>query len=220
MPKKKRVTRIDSERKLEVWKAVVIPLIVAVLGSLTVIGVAYLNQPKTEYKMSQDDQLEVNKLSAQINLLSEKYFEAKDQTEKERLDTELRVLAETEAAIMRKYNQNYLPRWPLAPRRSFIRQHPALLISLALMLLAGISTHYALKRIWEWKRRRQLLDCIAGVLRRDSRGVSIDEVIRRIRDDHPTYRPEEIIGTLRSLEAEHKVEMRNGGWALIVEDFF
>ncbi len=218
MPKKKHVPQKAFERKIEVWKTV-IPLIVALISSLTLVSIALLNKPKTEYKMSPDDQLEVNRLSALINLLSEKYFEAKDQNEEERLDAELRVLAETEATIMRKYNPNYRSRWPLARWQSRIGLS-AILISLALVAV-GISAYYALKRMRERRRRELLTGCIIKVMRRDSLGAGTSEIIRRIRDDHPHYRPEDIEDAILWLaDVEHKIEGHSGRWALIAEDVF
>lgn len=84
------------------------------MGSVTTLAVAgYLSSPsKVENRILLEDRIEVNKLSAQINILADKYYKANESVEKQKLDAELRALAQEEAAIMRKYNPNYVPRWP------------------------------------------------------------------------------------------------------------
>ncbi len=220
MPKKKRLTQKEFERKIQVW-TIVITLIVSVIGSLTAITLAYLNRPNTEYIMAHDDQLEVNKLSAQISLLSARYFAAQDQTEKERLNAELDMIAKTEAAIMRKYNPNYQPRWPLVSRTFHSGRYLPLLISLALIMSVGISAHYALARIWKKRYRKQLLDgYIIEAVRRSSWERSTNEIIHYVRGAHPDYKPEDIEDALSVLEAEREIEIHNGRWSLIAENGF
>ncbi len=215
MQKRKRITQKDFQRKIQVW-TLLITLIVAVVGSLTAICIAYVNRPNAEYIMSHDDQLEVNKLSAQINLLLERYFATQDQTEKNKLDAELRVLAETEATIMRKYNPNYQPRWPLVLKASYGLRTPVILIALGalIMMSVGMSAHYALKRIWSAKYRKELVDAyVIETIRHNSRRhreTSSD----LIHHANYKYKPEEIECALRRLEVEREIQNRNGLWFL------
>lgn len=216
MSRKKHITQKDFERKVQFW-TIAVTLIVAVIGSLTAIGVAYLNKPKTEYIMSPDDQLEVNKLSAQINLLSNRYFAAQGQTEREKLDAELRVLAESEATIMRRYNPNYRPRWPLHYElRSFPLYAAALVL---LMMMVGI--FYARRLIWK-KYRKQLLYryIIDAVRRHNSWGATTSEIKDGIREAHPHYKPEEIESALRELDAKHEIQINGSQCSLIPDDGF
>jgi uncharacterized membrane protein len=115
--KKKKITQEEFDKKIKLWSLIIVPLIVCLITSLTAIIVAYISQeePEVEYKISEEDQLMVNRLSAQIKVLSERYFQTQDPIEKERLNAELLVLAEAEAKIMRKYNPGYILRWPKAP---------------------------------------------------------------------------------------------------------
>jgi hypothetical protein len=103
---------------LNIWQTVIIPLITLVVTSSASIGVAYISAqppPQPVYKMSPDDQSQDNYLLGQINLNVEKYFQTSDPIEKAKLDGELVGLANQEAGIMRKYNPNYIPRWPILP---------------------------------------------------------------------------------------------------------
>ena len=223
MSRGKRITEKDFQRKVQLW-TIVVTLIVAVIGSLTAIGVAYLNKPKTEYIMSPDDQLEVNKLSAQINLLAARYFAAPDQTERDKLDAELRVLAETEATIMRRYNPNYQPRWPL--RVAVLQWRPGVTLyaalSALLIMTVIISAHYALSHILNKKYRKQLLQTyiIESVRRRHSWEATTSEIKHNIREAHPYYKPEEIENALRELEAAHEIQINGEEWSLISDAGF
>jgi hypothetical protein len=116
-PMKKRLSQKEFDKKLKVW-TIVVPLITSVVGSLTAVGVAYISSipkegPKVEYRLASDDAVEVNKLQAQISLLTSKYFQTNDEGEREKLEVQLRALADAEANVMRKYNPNYTPRWPI-----------------------------------------------------------------------------------------------------------
>jgi hypothetical protein len=224
MFRKKPITQKGFERKIQFW-TIAVTLIVAVIGSLTAIGVAYLNRPKTEYIMSPDDQLEVNKLSAQINLLSRRYFAAQDRTEQEKLGSELRVLAETEATIMRRYNPNYRPRWPLPGPEDQFKSRPLMPyigLTALLMMMVGISAHYALRRILNNKYRKQLLYTyiIDAVRRRNSWGATTSEINDDIREAHPHYKPDEIENALWELDADHKIQINGSQCSLIPSDGF
>jgi len=94
--------------------SLLVPVIVALIGTSALIITTYIpSKSKTIYKIPEKDQLEINKLSAQIKALEEKYFMTDDPVEKAKLDAELHVLAKAEADIMSKYNSNYEPRWPI-----------------------------------------------------------------------------------------------------------
>lgn len=111
---KRRISRTEFERKVKIWN-VLIPLIIGVITSITTIASVYFStKSKVEYKIPENEQIEVNRLAAQIKVLSNQYYKTNSPAEKESLAAQLQILAEAEASFMRKYNPNYQSRWPVA----------------------------------------------------------------------------------------------------------
>ena len=132
---KKKISQKDFDRKIKIW-GLIIPLIVALLGSFTAIYVAYFSaKSKIEYKVSQSDQLIVSTLSKEMQAIIEKYRWTQDVNERRRLELEFSTLSESEANLLRKYIPDYLPRPPLSHQgdgHNYLLDPPALIIKLSL----------------------------------------------------------------------------------------
>ena len=161
MGKKKPLSKQEFDKKIKVW-TILVPLITCLTGSATTVGVAaYLAKPSSSQNLiSLEDRLEANKLSVEINDLAYRYHKSSDLVEKQRLDTELRTHADEDATIMRKYNPNYVPRWPQVPFASpspaagaeFERPFPWRLIELVVI---NVFVFYCLNVIISARIRRK-----------------------------------------------------------------
>lgn len=225
MQKRKQSNKIDFEKRIKVW-TLIIPLITCSIGSLVTLGIAYLsNRSKIEYKIEEDDQLEANKLAAQINHLCRKFFQTNNQDEKERLNAELNVLAQAEATVMRKYNPNYRPRWPIlteplpiesreVARNRIYFLHPMLLIAYLLFaVLASIGAYVLLKERYQRKQMDvQLLKSIRMHYRLSD--VDLEEIAEMLNSEGVEYSIKEVKESLHRLENEKKVAEREGRWHL------
>lgn len=135
---KKKISQKEFDKKMKLW-SMLIPLIICVISSLTTGVVAYFSgTSRVEYKIPEKDQVEINRLAAQIKLLGERYYQAQDSLEKEKLDAELNVLAEAEANIMRKYIPNYQKRWPIIIVNYEIRSPFFIFLIIVSLILFGI----------------------------------------------------------------------------------
>jgi hypothetical protein len=222
MQKRKQSNKKDFEKRIKVW-TLLIPLITCFIGSFVTLGITYLsNRSKIEYKIEENDQLEANKLAAQINLLCRKFFQTNNQDERERLNAELNVLAQEEATVMRKYNPNYRPRWPILieplpiePRevvenpRYFLRPI-FLIIYLLLTIFASISAYTFLRQRYRRKQMDvQLLEALR--IHHELRDKDIADLLN---SEVVEYSIEEVKKSLQRLENEKKVAERDGRWHL------
>jgi hypothetical protein len=111
--KQKDIKQRDFNRKIQIW-TIVVPLITCLFSSMVAVGVATISlNSKSENVIPVKDQVELNGLATQIKLLSGRFFQTSDPVEKERLNAELRVLANAETSIMKKYNPDFESRWPI-----------------------------------------------------------------------------------------------------------
>ena len=225
MQKRKQSNKKDFEKRIKVW-TLLIPLITCFIGSFVTLGITYLsNRSKIEYKIEGNDQLEANKLAAQINLLCRKFFQTNDQDERERLNAELNVLAQAEATIMRKYNPNYRPRWPILieplpiePREvlenSRYRQQPTFLIIYLLFTVFASIIAYTLLR--QRYRRKQMDVQVLEDLRIHYRlsGANLEDITEIFNSEGAEYSTKEVKESLQRLENNKKVEERDGKWHL------
>jgi hypothetical protein len=227
MQKRKQVSKKDFEKRIKMW-TLLIPLITCFIGSFTTLGVTYLsNRSKIEYKIEENDQLEANKLSAQINHLCRKFFQTNNQDEKERFNVELSVLAEAEATVMRKYNPNYRPRWPILieplpiegreviePLRSpFFLRPTFLIINLLFAVLASITAYIFLRQRY---RREQIDVQVLEALQfhYPLAGANLEDIADSFDSETTKYSANEVRESLRRLKNKKQVEEYEGRWRL------
>jgi hypothetical protein len=116
--KKKDIKHQDFNRKIQIW-TIVVPLITCLISSMVAVGVATISlNSKSENVIPVKDQIEINGLATQIKLLSGRFFQTSDPVERERINAELRVLANAETSIMKKYNPDFESRWPIVAASS------------------------------------------------------------------------------------------------------
>lgn len=129
--KRKRLSRREYDKRIKVW-GIVVPLITAMIGSLTTVGVAWIS------RAPRHDPL-VNVLSADVTVrfqmqidsadlsqlegIRERFNSAAQQLSDSRRRDQLRSewhsllvdLADQEARILRKYDPGFQPRYPVPP---------------------------------------------------------------------------------------------------------
>jgi hypothetical protein len=117
---KKKLSQKQFDRKIKIWSAIISPILVALIGALTTISVAYISSisrkqtqsAEVQYRITEKDSLDIEILSAQIDTLRKRYYITDDPIERDKLNVELTVIAQKEADIYRKYFLGYTPRWP------------------------------------------------------------------------------------------------------------
>ena len=104
------ISQSEFERKLRIL-SITVPLLVCIVSSIAApLATGYIDSLGT---IPQKDLDRYNALSEQISELTGLYYAAADLDEQLLLDDMLRRLADDEAAIMQKYNPDYVPRWPI-----------------------------------------------------------------------------------------------------------
>lgn len=117
MVKRRKVSQKEFDRRIKLW-TVLVPLIVALISSLTTIWVTFhstyrnMAESKIGGMIPAEDLKASKKLTAEIMSLMADYYQAKDPIEKEKLNTKLLELANAEAIIMRRHIEDYQPLWP------------------------------------------------------------------------------------------------------------
>ena len=147
-----------SQRRIKIW-SLVVPLIVAILGSVTSFIVAYRSpQANVEHLMLEADRVAVNELADQIRSLIRVYIKTSESKEKEELEKRLVSLSGKETAIMMKYNPNYRPRWPsqlpIEGRNASPYRLPAstvFLMTLSIILLSSLSSFFLVRWVFRFK---------------------------------------------------------------------
>ena len=140
------------EKRIRLW-TVIVPLITCVVTSLTAIGIAYFSsltkhEQEVVIRMSVRDFLETHRLEKEINVLEGSYFRA-DEDERKRIDIQLRQLAERDAAIMRKYDPDYEPRWPPSPHMAFPSDAnpPPMILLICLVCFFTLASYLVCRRL-------------------------------------------------------------------------
>lgn len=110
--RKVQITQDSFDQKIKVW-SLVIPIVVALIASATTIAVQLLSAPSASkeihYRLSPEDQIELNRVRKQYNELIKQY---KEQQLGEAVYKKLVVLANEEAKIMQQYDPDFRPRFP------------------------------------------------------------------------------------------------------------
>jgi superfamily II RNA helicase len=115
--KKKTITKKQFERVVQVC-SIVVPLVVAIIGSATSIAAAYIShppapKPEIHYSLSVQDQKDLNELRSQFKQAERELSNTSTPAVKDELDRRLRGIALQEAKIMQKYDPEFQPRYPL-----------------------------------------------------------------------------------------------------------
>src|SRR5438034_837490 len=113
---KKAITKKQFERIVQV-SSLVVPLVVAVIGSVASITAAYVSHPappnpEIRYSLSLQDRKDLDRLRSEFNQAERELSKASTPEVKDALDRRLRRIALDEAEIMRKYDPEFQPRYP------------------------------------------------------------------------------------------------------------
>jgi len=165
MPKKtkKKITKRTIDKKFELVK-ILGPSFLMFLGVLVTSPYflpVLMNQPQqnatiAKEGISWDDQVKLNTLGAEIEVDLGEYMNTTDSLKIRELDAKLTVLANEEAAIMKKYNPNYIPRWP----HRYYEQDPIMgfvfLIWVGIIAFICYTSYLIIDFILEWKIRKYI----------------------------------------------------------------
>jgi hypothetical protein len=158
---KKDIAQEEFDRKLKLL-SIIVPVITCIISVIIapwlLMYSAHSNQtvavtpsPTPGYQISKEDQLQLQIIQAKFPVALSYYNNKSDPIRSQEANRELTVLANEEAAIMRKYVPDWPPRWPVNQTAAMGMGNVNITVVPVLpLILLFIVLYFGLRPVFRW----------------------------------------------------------------------